>query len=228
MSGIGELNEQHLHRALKDHYADGNAQTEVKIQGYVVDVVREDGLVEVQTGNFASIRQKLVALVENHPLRLVYPIAVEKWLLKYPRDGEDGGLIRRKSPRRGRPVDVFDELVRFPHLLKSPNFTLELVLIHEEEVRRRANRRTWRNKGWRTVERRLLKVVEVHSYENPAQMAELLPDDLPAAFTSADLAETLAISRHLAGRMAYCLREMGVIEQVVKRNRFNLYARSAD
>jgi hypothetical protein len=225
MNGIGELNEQHLHRALKDYYARGKAQIEVAIQGYVVDVVREEGLVEIQTGNFASIRHKLAALVENYPLKLVYPISTEKWLLKYPQEDGGGTPTRRKSPKRGRPVAVFDELVRFPRLLTSPNFTLEIALIREEEVRRRAQRRTWRNKGWQTVERRLLEVVEVQTYMDPAQMTHFLPETLPGAFTSADLAETLAISRHLAGRMAYCLREMGTIEQVGKRGRFNLYAR---
>ncbi len=225
MNGIGELNEQHLHRALKAYYAGAGTSLEVEIQGYVVDVVREDGLVEIQTGNFASIKRKLTALVPNYPLRLVYPIPVEKWLLKYPQEGGEGTPVRRKSPRRGRPVAVFDELVRFPYLLKLPNFTLELVLIHEEEVRQPVAGRYWHQHGWKTVERRLLKVIEVQTYEDPAQMAGFLPEELPAAFTSADLAEQLAISRSLAQRMAYCLREMGVIEQVGKRNRFNCYAR---
>ncbi|MDY6874081.1 MAG: hypothetical protein SVR81_08975 [Chloroflexota bacterium] len=226
MNGIGVLNEQHLHRALKDFYAQDGAHTEVKIQGYVVDVVREDGLVEIQTGNFTSIKHKLAALVQYYPLKLVYPIATEKWLLKYPDKDGKGTPTRRKSPKRARPVAVFEELVRFPQLLISPNFTLDIVLIQEEEVRCRARRHTWRNKGWRTVERRLLEVVEVQTYENPAQMARFLPETLSQTFTSADLTEKLAISRRLAGRMAYCLREMGTIEQVGKRNRFNLYARS--
>jgi hypothetical protein len=226
MNNIGELNEQHLHRTLKVYYAQGEAQTEVEILGYIVDVVREDGLVEIQTGNFTSIKHKLAALVENYPLKLVYPISTEKWLLKYPDKEAKGTPTRRKSPKRGRPVAVFDELVRFPQLLRSPNFTLEIALIHEEEVRRRAQRRTWRNKGWQTVERRLLKVIAVQSYADPAQMARFLPDHLTGVFTSADLADNLAISRRLAGRMAYCLREMGTIEQVGKRNRFNLYERS--
>lgn len=144
MNGIGELNEQHLHRALKDYYAGADGRLEVELQGYVVDVVREDGLVEIQTGNFASINGKLAALVPNYPLRLVYTIPVEKWLLKYPQEGGGGAPVRRKSPRRGRPVDVFDELVRFPYLLKLPNFTLNLILIHEEEVRWPAEGRAWR------------------------------------------------------------------------------------
>lgn len=117
MIGIGELNEQHLPRALKDYYAGADGRLEFELQGYVVDVVREDGLVEIQTGNFASIKGKLAALVPNYPLRLVYPIPVEKWLLKYPQEGGGGTPVRRKSPRRGRPMDVFDELVRFPYLL---------------------------------------------------------------------------------------------------------------
>jgi hypothetical protein len=64
------------------------------VDGYHVDVVRDGTLIEIQTGNFSAIKRKLGDLVPHHPLRLVYPIAVEKWILKY--GGEGGG--RQTSP----------------------------------------------------------------------------------------------------------------------------------
>jgi hypothetical protein len=94
MHHIGQLNEQPLHAALKAYYAHPDAQTEVLVDGYHVDVVRDGTLIEIQTGNFSAIKRKLGDLVPHHPLRLVYPIAVEKWILKY--GGEGGG--RQTSP----------------------------------------------------------------------------------------------------------------------------------
>ena len=61
---IGTLNEKPLHAALKDWYAQPGDQFEVSVDGFVVDLVRGDLLVEVQTGNFAAIKRKVKALVK--------------------------------------------------------------------------------------------------------------------------------------------------------------------
>ena len=138
MNQIGELNEQPLHAALKAWYARPDDRVEVSVgggqRGYVIDIVQDNLLIEIQTGNFSSIKRKLNDLVKRHPVRLIYPIAVEKWLLKLPK-GDWEGPQRHKAPKRGRIEAVFSELVSFPQLLLEKNFSLEVVLIQEEEVR---------------------------------------------------------------------------------------------
>jgi len=219
------LNEQPLHAALKKRYASSGASLEVNVDGFVVDVVREDLLVEIQTGNFSAVKEKLTHLASRHPLRLVYPIAREKWLLKLPRQkGEE--TKRRKSPKRGRLEEMFKELVSFPELLREETFSLEVALIQEEEVRRYDPARGWRKHGWVTVERRLLDIVERHLFRRPDDFVTIVPETLPERFTTADLAEVLDGPRYLAQKMAYCLRKMGVIVQVGKRGRSKLYVMS--
>jgi hypothetical protein len=221
-AGIGELNEQPLHAALKAHYASPEARLEVSVDGFVVDVVEDGVLVEIQTGNFSAVKRKLAALAARHPLRLVYPIAREKWLLKLPRQaGEE--VERRKSPKRGRLEEVFKELVSFPELLREETFSLEVAFTQEEEVRRYDPKRGWRQHGWVTVERRLLDVVASHVFREPVDMAALLPPGLPRPFTTADLGEGMGASRRLAQKMAYCLRKMGAVIEVGRRNRSKLY-----
>ncbi len=222
MNHIGELNEQPLHKALKTLYAESDDHTEVLVDGYVVDIVGDDGLIEIQTSNFSSIKDKLLKLVQDHPVKLVYPIPVEKWLIKLPKN-EGENKKRRKSPKRGRPLAIFIELVSFPHLLMDENFTLELAMIQEEEVRRYVGKRRWYKNGWETVERRLISILEQKTYQNPEDMRLFLCPELPQQFTTADLAEHLEIPRWLAQKMAYCLRKMEAIELIGKRQRSNLY-----
>jgi hypothetical protein len=181
-------------------------------------------LVEIQTGNFAAIKQKLRALVRDHAVLLVYPIAREKWLLKLPKE-EGGAIKRRKSPKRGVVEEVFAELVRLPRLLAEPGFSLDVVLTQEEELRRYEGPHAWRRHGWVIEERRLLEVVERHRFAEPTDLVILLPSDLPSPFTTADLAEGLGQSRRLAQQMAYCLRKLELITQVGKRGRSILYRR---
>jgi hypothetical protein len=223
---IGTLNEKPLHADLKDWYAQPGDQLEVSVDGFVIDLVRDDLLIEIQTGNFASIKRKVKQLVKGHPLRLVYPIAREKWIVRLAKDGSGDVLGRRRSPKRGAFVHVFAELVRFPNLLADPNFSLEVLLVQEEEVRRFDGKRAWRRHGWVIEERRLLEVVDRRLFETPDDLAAFVPSDLAEPWTTADLAAALGQPRWLARKMAYCLRKMGAVEPVGKRGNAILYIRA--
>ena len=223
-NNIGALNEQPLHAALKDWYAGHSGQTEVAVEGYVIDVIKECQLIEIQTGNFSAIKTKLLHLVKNNRIKLVYPIAVQKWLLKLPIDNA-GSPERRKSPKREALVQIFNELVSFPELLTHESFSLELAIIHEEEVRKHTGEKPWYRNGWVIVERRLIDVVDTIGYQNGSELSQLLPVNLPVSFTTGDIAKALQQPRWLAQKMAYCFRKMGTIECIGKKGRSNLYKR---
>lgn len=216
MPGIGLLNEKPLHASLKQWYAQPGDRFEVAVDGFVIDIVRDDLLIEIQTRNFSSIKSKLTNLVGRHRVRLVYPIVQEKWIVRSAsRNGK--GLIRRKSPKRGRMEDLFWELVSIPQLLLNPNFSVEVLMIRGEEVRRHNARRRVLIEG-----RRLLDVLDQHSFGHSADWLRFLPDGLES-FTTSDLASRMNTDRDLAQKMAYCLREARMIELIGKRGRANLY-----
>jgi hypothetical protein len=225
---IGVLNEKPMHAALKQWYAQPGDVFEAPVDGFVIDIVRGDLLIEIQTGNFSALKGKLSSLVANHPVRLVHPIPHEKWILKLdPEPDGNRKAKRRKSPKRGGVQDVFNELVSFPEMLAKPNFSLEVLLIQEEEVRRYDGRRAWRRRGWVTEERRLLEVLSQHRLETLEDVWALVPGDLPDEFTTSDLASAMRKPRPLAQKAAYCLRKMGMITQVGKRGRSMLYSRAS-
>ncbi len=221
MTGIGLLNEKPLHASLKQWYARPGDRLEVSVDGFVIDIVRDDLLIEIQTGNFSSIKWKLTNLVRDHRIRLVYPIVQEKWIV---RSGTANGkrAIRRKSPKRGRMEDLFWELVSIPQLLSNPNFSLEVLMISGEEVRRYNGAKRRVRKGWLMEGRRLLEVLDQRSFGQSADWLRFLPDGLEL-FTTSDLASRMNTRRDLAQKMAYCLREARMIELIGKRGRANLY-----
>lgn len=221
---IGTLNEKSLHADLKTYLAQPGDRFEVLVDGYVIDIVRGEILIEIQTGNFASIKSKILDLITRHPLHLVYPIAREKWIVKHP-TAETPRWTRRKSPKQGQLTEVFKELVTFPEIFCEPNFSLDLLLIQEEEVRRYVGKRRWRSRGWATEERGLLQVLEHHHFKGPKSLHRLLPEDLPDPFTTLEISEMMGEPRRLAQQAAYCLRKLGIIQQVGKRGRAHLYSR---
>jgi len=221
MPGIGVLNERPLHASLKAWCAQPGDRLEVPVDGFVIDIVRDDLLVEIQTGGFASIKPKLTSLVRSHQIRLIYPIAQEKWIVRLP-ENKSGAAARRKSPRQGRIEDVFWEMVRIPQLSSNSNFSLEVLMIREEEVRRHDRGRHWRRRGWVVEERRLLEVVGRKTFEKPADWLTFLPRGF-GPFTASDLAEARGIRLDLAQKMAYTLREAGLVSAIGKRGRARLY-----
>lgn len=220
---IATRNEGPLHAALKAWYAQPGDRLEVPLDGRQIDVVRGDLLIEIQTGGFAPLRRKLEILVEEHRVRLVHPIPYEKWIVRV--EGEERTLLgRRKSPQRGRLEDVFEQLVSLPRLLAHPAFSLEVLLTREEEVRRQEPGLR-RRKGWGIVERRLVEVVDRRVLRGPADLLALLPAGLPEEFTTRDLADGLQMSRDLAQKMAYCLREAGAVVACGKQGNARTYRR---
>ena len=66
---IGVMQEMALHAALKAWYAQPGDLLETKVDGYVVDIVRDGGaeLIEIQTRNFSAI-------VAEHHLGVKLPV----------------------------------------------------------------------------------------------------------------------------------------------------------
>ena len=212
---IGTLREKHLHASLKRWYSRPGDRIEVSIDRFVIDLVRDDLLIEIQTRGFSSMKQKVVALLDlGWRVRIVHPIALDRWIVKIDADG--AALSRRRSPRHGDPTDVFAELVSFPDLLANPSLEIHLVLTHEEEYRVHNPDGAWRRKGWTEVERRLTDVVDTVMMSRVEDLADLIPAGLPETFTTGDLAAALGRPRRVAQQMAYCLRSLEAIVPVGK------------
>ena len=222
---VGTLREKPLHASLKRWCFNEGDRFEVPVDGFVIDVVRNDLLIEIQTRGLSSMKRKLATLLTaGHRVRVVHPIAVDKWIVRLDTDGQVLG--RRKSPRHGTVVDVFSELVGIPSLLNHPALELQVVLTQEDEYRYHDPTKAWRRKGWVVQERHLLSVEEVIDIRDAADLATLLPNPLPDPFTTADLATAISRPLRTAQQMAYCLRHTGVIVATGKTGNSILYTRA--
>ena len=216
------MGETSLHEAVKRWYAQPGDRLEAWVDGYLIDIVRDDQLIEIQTGNFSAIKAKLENLVRRHPVRLVHPIAQTKWIVRL--DARGGRVSRRRSPKKGRVEDLFLELVYIPHLMEKANFSLEALMVHSEEELIDDGRGSWKRRRWSVHDRRLLDVVERTTFSAPADFKKLLPEALPEEFKTRELAELLGLKVNIAQKMTYSLRQMDVIETIGKRGRANIYS----
>jgi len=213
-----------LHVALQRFYAGDEGLVEVEMDGFYADAIRDGVIYEIQTGSFTAIRDKLHRLADEHPVVLVHPIERYKWIAKF--DGETGEETSyRRSPKRAQLWEVFDELVYATRLLSRENITLELIVVAACENWLDDGNGSWRRKGQSIIGHELLAILERHRFEQPADLARLLPEGLPEQFTTNDIREAGRVRQRLAGRIAYTLREVGAIEYVGKDGRAYLYER---
>jgi hypothetical protein len=216
------LRESPLHAAVKALLAEPGDRFEVAVGPFVIDLVRADGeLVEVQTGGFGALGKKLDALLDDHRMRIVHPVAAERRIVRADEHGEV--LSARRSPKRATAVAVFDELVAFPSLLTHPNLTIEVLLLREDHIRR-GQRTTTRGRTRDPGERRLVELVERIALRGPQDVVALLPALPVAPFTTRELAGSLRCGTVLAQRTLYCLRSMGIVEHAGKRGPAPLHA----
>ncbi|HNB52564.1 MAG TPA: hypothetical protein PK530_11500 [Anaerolineales bacterium] len=220
---IGTLSEKSLHAALKAYLTQPGDLIETSLDGYVIDILRGEQIIEVQTGNFSAMKRKLGKLLgAGHPVRVMYPLPVGKWIVRQTGSGELIG--RRKSPTQRRPVEVFRQLVYIPHILPHPNFTLEILLTHQEEIWRDDGLGSWRRKGWSLYDHRLLDVVGQVTLTSAEDFLALLPENLPTPFTNRQLATILKITPGLAGKMTYTLRGAGWLAEAGKKGKAILFS----
>lgn len=224
-TSVGTLRESSLHASLKVLWAEPGDRVEEQVDGYWVDVVRGEQLIEIQTGSFSALRPKLRHFLPTRRVRVVLPLAAEKHIVRVAarHDGWEQ-LARRRSPRRERDVDLFAHLVHLTAAATMDTFSLELALVAEEELWLDDGRGSWRRRGVSVVDRRLLEVRQRREFHHPRDYLGLLPEGLPEPFSVRDLEARVRGRRGLAGKMAYTLRTLGVLEVVGKRGNALLYA----
>jgi hypothetical protein len=215
------MTEYSLHSEIKDWYSVSGDQLEARVDGFIIDILRDNLLIEIQTRNFSVIKKKLVRLLLNNEIRLVYPIAKLKWIVHVSKLGEF--VRKRKSPKKGKITDLFFELVHMAHLIRDKNFSIEILLIEEEELRCNDGKGSWKRRGVSVKDRKLLNVFNRIVFENSRDFLRFLPNDMVEPFTNKLLATKLGISIKLAQKITYCLRKMDAISVVGKKRKELLF-----
>lgn len=207
IADIGTLNESSLHAELKQLLSEPGDEFEVDLEGFVIDIRRRDLLIEIQTSSFGAMGRKLDRLLTDYHIQLVHPIATKTYLHK-------PGAKARRSPNRGDLYSVLDELVSIPTLLDHPNLSLDVLLVTVDKFQEPDPKARRGRGGWRTVDKKLRSVEERHRFSDTSDLVALMPGDLPARFTTADVASAGDIRRDSAQKLAYCLRALDRIEVI--------------
>lgn len=243
---IGTLREKRLHAALKTYLcadetcherpvADllcGGADDDQKARRMVADILCDGHILEIQTGGFFPLRDKVAWYLAHTPchVTVVHPIAAVRYLSWInPADGTI--LSRRRSPKRGRVRDVARELYWLSDFIGDPRLSVRILLVELEEYRMADG---WSHDGKRGSNRyerfptallgdvTFTTAADYAAYFLPTTLTIPDEDGAPVPFTTADYARATGIRGRATYGMLHLLERLGLIaetEEKVGRSR---------
>jgi hypothetical protein len=225
---IGTKSEHRVHGALKYLFQPCDDFHEIKLEGFICDATDRDynEVFEVQTRAFDRLRDKLSKLLLSHPVTVIYPVIAEKRLIVLYE--ESGETSIRKSTKKGKLTDIFEELYKIREFLSFPMLKIKIVVMHADETRLYAGTKESRKSRQKpkNVTRVPTKLIEVMDVAYPKSYLELLPKSLPDSFNSSDLAKAIASSRQRAGSILHLLNELGFVTRTGRNKKGYIYVRS--
>lgn len=227
-AGIGTLGEKGVHRALKYFYEPDESCHEIKVGEYYADIVGENGIIEIQSAGFGSMKKKLAEFLLCSRVTVVYPCSVSKRIVMTdPVTGEI--LYRRKSPKNGGIYDLLRELWGIADLLGNERLEIRAVFIETEEMRVRrgpaASGRRKKKKNYAVAEKIPTGIVGELVIRGREDYRAFLPEGLPEKFTTADMRRLTGLDSMGSCSAVNLLCRMTVIERCGKSGRSYIYRR---
>lgn len=247
MPHIGTLREKRVHAAIKRYLcADVTCherpvpdflaaeESTKKSRRVVADILTDGEILEVQTGGFHPLREKVAYYLTHTPYRVtvVHPIPAVRYLSWI--DPTDGQIIsRRKSPKRGRVRDVAREIYWLSEHVGDPRFSIRLLLVELEEYRLADG---WSRDGKRGSNRyerfptallgdvTLATAADYAAYFLPPSLCDRSDEQgVHLSFTAAEYAKASGIRGRATYSMLHLLCSLGLLEQTEKIGRSQGY-----
>lgn len=182
----------------------------------------EDGIIEIQTGNFDRLRAKLSVFLPVARVTVAYPIPHTRQLITL--DSATGEIVSsRKSPKTGGFFHAFTELYKIKSLLTHPSLSIRLMLVDVDEYREIIPKSRRNRRGVARLERVPVALFGEMIVGGEAGYVALVPDSLPDAFSSRDFAAATGLRLYEAQRALNVLAFTGAVQEAGKSGRMKLY-----
>ncbi len=207
---IGTLREKRLHAAIKRYLCPDDScherpvadllctdESPAKTRHMVADILCDGEILEVQTGGFFPLRDKVAWYLGHTACRVtvVHPVPAVRYL-SWIDPGDGSILSRRRTPKRGTVMSVAKELYWLSDFVGDPRFSLRILLIELEEYRMADGWSRDGKRGSSRYERFPTALLGDVTLSTPADYATyFLPSKapLPSPFTAADYARATGI-----------------------------------
>lgn len=208
-TSIGTKQERTLHQYLKYYFCPDSKYHEQKCNGYIIDILKNNEIIEIQTGSFNAMRKKLDCLLEKYPITIVYPIINQKQVYNLDDNGE---LINnKKSPKKEHPLKIGKELYKINYLLNHPNLKFICAVVNIDEYRTPYINR-YKQKKMTRINQIPKEIVNLIELKDASDFKSLIPFD--DEFDASTFKKKLKLSLREASSTLIILRTVKAIEVV--------------
>lgn len=221
-NGIGTYKEKTLHWIIKNYYESDETKQEVSIGNYVADICNDNNIIEIQTRAFNKLVHKLDYFLLTYKVKIIYPIAYEKWISWIdPITGEI--TSKRRSPKKGNIYDSFYELYKIKRFLNNKNCKIVLLFLNIDEYRNLNGWNETKKRGSSRENQVPFEIVDEIEIDN---FDMFIPKELNYEFTSNDYSKLIKRNIRIAQLGLNILQYLKVVEVVRKESRKNIYKKS--
>ncbi|MCL2809588.1 MAG: hypothetical protein FWD24_05935 [Treponema sp.] len=199
---------------------------EAEVGAYVADGISVNGeYIEVQTGSFAPLKNKVLAFAKNGNVRIIHPIAISKIIEIYDMNGKL--TKRRKSPIHGSMWDIFEVLLGAPEIPLIKGITIEIILADITDKRISDGKGTRRLKGVSKMDKELFAFHEsIILAKKSDYLRHFIPFKKEDEFTAFMLSKQANIKIDIARKALYVMTKMKLIKRIGKIGNAWVYIRS--
>lgn len=219
--GIGTLGEKTLHAILKNFYELNEDCHEIPVEGYVADIFSRGNIIEIQTGQFQRMREKLKAFLPLYPVTIVYPIA-EKRQLRWI-DPETGEIQDGRATKKINVYQIFPELYKIKSFLKDENLKICITVLDMEEYKLLNGWGEKKKNHASKYDRVPSRVVRELHMECPRDYMQFIPIELEGEFTVKQFAKVAKCTGAQASVTMNILYEMEVVNRIGKKGNAYVY-----
>ncbi len=228
---IGTLSEKRLHAAVKyyicpdeschEKLVESLGGSDMKARRIVADILTDGQIVEVQTGGFYPLRDKIAWYFANtdHRVTVVHPVPAVKYLSWI--DPQSGDIrSRNRVSKRGRVKDVSRELYWLSDFVGDPRFSIRLLLLEIEEYRMADG---WGKDGKRGSNRyerfptallgdvTLATADDYATYFLPSDLSEKDAEGKMPVFTAAEYGRAVSVRGRPVYGVLHLLEKLGIV-----------------
>lgn len=224
---IGELAEKTLHCVLKYFFCADSSCHEVKLNGYVADILEEQDngeqlITEIQTRQVFRLSRKLAAYGRQAQVRIVLPVVCNKRIVI--KDSVTGEVVSsRMSPQHQSIYHAVKELYGIREYIGHDNIMVYAVLINAIEYKLYASATAGKRLKYERADIVPTEMLSMCVLKDKSAYAKLVPFEENVSFTAGELAKIEKIPLQTARQALLVLKTVGVVEECGKQGRKKLW-----
>lgn len=219
---IGTYKERSQHMILKLFYEPDVTYHEVPFEGYVADVLNQEGITEIQTAAFRSLNEKLAVFLQKKPVRVVYPVAEKKRVVwTDPETGETDEGVYRSYPKS--KFRILSELLSVVDSFGDPQLCVHMLLLKSTQCKKKDGYGKDKKKKATKTDTVPDELLETVILRNADDIRKILPFEIGSRLTTADIGSALGLRRMSLWRAVKFLTITEILTPVDKKGKGIIY-----